>query len=302
MNRADIRELECFVAVAEELNFSRAAARLHMSQPPLSRQIQSLEGKIALRLLERSTRTVSLTSAGELYLEDAREILTRLDAAAETARRATAGEGARLRLAFIGALLDEALVRLLQRFRAGHSHCQIHIADLSAGAQLEALKSGQVDGAFIGAPVKNAGREIAAVTWKRERLLLALPEGDPLAASKRLPLAMLAEERWVMISRNAAPAFRRQFDDLCSGADFRPRVVQESDRVAAVLTMVAAGQGVSLLPESISRLIRRGVALRPLRGGNPMLDQTFIYKMRNANPALADFVRLLAGHALPPGQ
>lgn len=293
MNRADIRELECFVAVAEELNFSRAAARLHMSQPPLSRQIQSLEEKLALRLFERSTRAVALTPAGGFYLEDAREILTRLDAAAESARRAVAGEGARLRLAFIGALLDEGLVRLLQRFRGRQPHCQIHVADLSAGAQLEALKSGQVDGAFIGAPVKNAGREIVALTWKRERLLLALPERHPLAASKSVPLAMLKSESWVMISRSAAPAFRRQFDALCAGAGFRPRVVQESDRVAAVLTMVAAEQGISLLPEAVSRLIDAGVALRPVKGEKPMLEHTFIRSARNKNPALADFVRLL---------
>ena len=295
MNRADIHELECFVAVAEELNFSRAAARLHMSQPPLSRQIQSLEEKLALRLFERSTRAVSLTPAGALYLEDARELLTRLDAAAESARRAVAGEGARLRLAFIGALLDEALVRLLQTFRASHPHCQIHVADLPAGAQLEALNTGQVDGAFIGAPVKNAGREVVSVTWKRERLLLALPESHALAASKAIPLAALRPESWVMISRSAAPAFRLQFDALCARADFRPRVVQESDRVAAVLTMVAAGQGISLLPEAVSRLIGAGVALRALKGGKPMLEHTFIYRVRNTNPALADFVGLIEG-------
>jgi DNA-binding transcriptional LysR family regulator len=295
MNRPDIRELECFVAVAEELNFSRAAARLHMSQPPLSRQIQSLEEKLALRLFERSTRAVSLTPAGALFLEDAREVLTRLDSAADATRRAVAGEGTRLRLAFIGALLDEALVRLLQRFRTSHPGCQIHIADLSAGAQLETVKSGRVDGAFIGAPVKNPGREIAAVTWKRERLLLALPERHPLARSKSVPLATLESESWVMISRNAAPAFRRQFDDLCARADFRPRVVQESDRVAAVLTMVAADQGISLLPESVSRLIGAGAALRPILGEKPMLEHTFIYRTRNANSALADFVRLMAG-------
>ncbi|HWB60549.1 MAG TPA: LysR family substrate-binding domain-containing protein, partial [Chthoniobacteraceae bacterium] len=207
-----------------------------------------------------------------------------------------AGEGERLRLAIIGALLDEALVRLLQKFRASHPQCQIHIADLPAGAQLDALKSGAVDGAFIGAPVKHAGREVVSVTWKRERLLLALPERHPLAAAKAVPLARLQPESWVMISRTAAPAFRRQFDALCADAGFAPRIVQESDRVAAVLTMVAAEQGISLLPEAVSRLIRAGVALRPLRGEKPMLEHTFIYRARNANPALGDFARLLQGN------
>ena len=116
MNSVAIYELHCFVAVAEELNFSRAAKRLHMSQPPLSRQIQSLESKLGVRLLNRNTRSVALTSAGTLYLEDARQILTRLDAAAASARRAVTGEILRLRLAFVGALLDENLVTCSRRF------------------------------------------------------------------------------------------------------------------------------------------------------------------------------------------
>lgn len=294
MNRPDLRELECFVAVAEELNFSRAAARLHMSQPPLSRQIQSLEEKLALRLLERSTREVALTPAGALFLEDAREILTRLDSAAESARRAVTGEGTRLRLAFIGALLDEGLVKLLQTFRETHPRCQIHLSDLSAGAQVDALRSGQVDGAFIGAPPRKADKSIATVTWKREPLLLALPDHHPLASHTTIPLSALEAESWVMISRAAAPAFRRQFDQLCSGAGFRPRVVQESDRVAGVLMMVASAQGISLLPEGTARLIETGVAFRPLKGTRPILAHTFAYRRRNTDPSVGDFVKLLS--------
>ena len=293
MNRASIRELECFVAVAEELNFSRAARRLHISQPPLTRQIQSLEEKLALQLFERSTRAVSLTPAGALYLEDARGILMRLDGATEAARRAVTGESSRLRLAFIGALLDEGLVRLLQVFRESHPQCQIHLSDLSAAAQLEALEAGQVDGAFIGAPPQGLPKDIASVIWKREPLLIAMPEGHALAASKSLSFSMLKPESWVMISRNAAPAFRQQFDELCSGADFNPRVVQESDRVAAVLTMVAAGQGISLLPEAVSRLIREGVAFRPVKGVRAELAHTFVYRNHKAEATVADFVKLL---------
>ncbi|MGB8355176.1 MAG: LysR substrate-binding domain-containing protein [Chthoniobacteraceae bacterium] len=293
MNRASIRELECFVAVAEELNFSRAARRLHVSQPPLTRQIQSLEEKLALQLFERSTRAVSLTPAGALYLEDARGILMRLDGATEAARRAVTGESSRLRLAFIGALLDEGLVRLLQVFRESHPQCQIHLSDLSAAAQLEALEAGQVDGAFIGAPPQGLPKDIASVIWKREPLLIALPEGHALAAFKSLSFSALKPESWVMISRNAAPAFRQQFDELCAGADFSPRVVQESDRVAAVLTMVAAGQGISLLPEAMSRLIREGVAFRPVKGVRPELAHTFVYRSRKPDPVVVDFVKLL---------
>lgn len=298
MNRPSVHELECFTAVAEELNFSRAAARLNLSQPPLSRQIQSLEEKLGVRLLNRSTRAVSLTPAGALYLEDARQVLTRLDGAADAVRRTATGEHARLRLAFVGALLDEGLVKVLRAFRARHPRCQIHLADLPPSEQLEALRAGQVDGAFIGAPPQRPGRGLATLVWKREPLLVALPEGHPFAGHKALPLKQLKAEGWVMVSSAAAPAFRQQFEGLCRGAGFRPHVVQESDRVAAVLTMVAAAQGISLLPESLGRLIGLGVVLRPLKSRQPKLEHTFVWR-GGGEGFVSDLVALLRAGKRP---
>lgn len=293
MNRAEIYELECFVAVAEELNFSRAAKRLHISQPPLSRQIQSLEQKLGSRLLTRNTRTVALTPAGALYLEDARRILTQLDAAAAVVGRAAAGEVSRLRLAFVGALLDEQLVQVLNSFRKLRPRCQVHLVDLSPAEQLEALLARQVDGAFIGAPPWKAGKKISTVIWKREPLLAALWEGHEMAATKSVSFSALKHENWVMVSRSAAPAFRRQFDGLCSQARLRPRVVQESERVAAVLTMVAARQGISLLPESISRLVHPGVMFKKIKAAKLSFEHAFAFRADEAAPAIADFLQLL---------
>ena len=293
MNRPDTHELESFVAVAEELNFSRAAARLHMSQPPLSRQIQSLEVKLGVRLLDRNTRAVSLTPAGALYLQDARQVLTQLDSAAGAALRTVSGEEARLRLAFIGALLDEGLVRVLKAFRAKYRQCQIHLTDLPPADQLEALRSGQVDGAFIGAAPRKPGKDLTTKIWKREPLLIALPEDHSLAKIKRLSIKQLKTEGWVMVSRAAAPAFRQQFDAVCAEAKFRPKVVQESHRVAAVLTMVAAGQGISLLPEAVAKLINTGVEFRQVEGRKLELEHAFAQRSDNKHPALADFVRML---------
>lgn len=293
MNPITIYELECFVAVAEELNFSRAAARLHLSQPPLSRQIQSLEAKLGVRLLNRNTRMVAPTSAGALFLEDTRHILTRLDEAAASARRAATGEISRLRLAFVGALLDESLVALLQTFRKLHPNCQIHLTDLPPAAQLEALQAGQADGAFIGATPRKLNKSFASVVWKREPLLIVLPAEHALAAAKSVPLAALQNESWVMVSRTAAPAFRQQFDGLCAAAAIRPRVVQESERAAAVLTMVAARQGVSLLPESVARLVHPGVAFRPVKGLSPVLEHAFAYRSGENNATIKDFLKML---------
>jgi DNA-binding transcriptional LysR family regulator len=293
MNRAAIHELECFVAVAEELNFSRAARRLHLSQPPLSRQIRALENKLGLRLLERNTRAVSLTPAGALYLEDARAILTRVDSAADSAKRAVTGEAVRLRLAFVGALLDEGLVRLLQSFRRRHPHCQIHLTDLSPADQLEALRGNHVDGAFIGAAPSKPIKGISTTIWKREPLLIALPECHPLAEREKLSLTHLTAESWVMVSRAAAPAFRKQFDALCASAKFRPKVVQESDRVAAVLTMIAAEQGISLLPKALAKVVPAGVSFREIAGKRILLDHAFAFRSANNIAVVGHFLHLL---------
>jgi DNA-binding transcriptional LysR family regulator len=123
-------------------------------------------------------------------------------------------------------------------------------------------------------------------------LVLALPESHALARKKVINLADL-RENWVMVSRAAAPAFRRQFDQLCAGASMRPRVVQESDRAAAVLTMVAAEQGISLLPESVSPLIKRGVVFRPLTGRPPVLEHAFAYRSGESDAGVLEFVKLL---------
>ncbi|HEY1787558.1 MAG TPA: LysR family transcriptional regulator [Verrucomicrobiae bacterium] len=294
MSRVSIYELECFVAVAEELSFSRAAKRLNLTQPPLSRQIQSLETKLGMRLLNRNTRTVALTPGGLLYLEDARQILIQLDGAAASARRAATGENSRLRLAFVGALLDEGLVHLLKSFRVSRPQCQIHLTDLPPSEQLAALRAGQLDGAFIGAPPGKLSRQISTLIWKREPLLLAIPEPHSLVAKKSVPLGALQKENWVMVSRAAAPAFRRQFDQLCAKTGLRPRVVQESDRAAAVLTMVAAEQGISLLPKSMSRWINRGVVFRPLKGKQPMLEHAFAWRGDKPHCLITELLRLFS--------
>lgn len=293
MNRPTIRELECFVAVGEELNFSRAAKRLALSQPPLSRQVQSLELKLGAALLSRNTRSVSLTRIGERYLEDARTLLNRLDAASDAVRRYEEGETTRLRLAFVGVLLDERLIQVFQEFHRRHPHCQIELADSSPAAQLEALTAGLIDGGFVGALPETVDAQFRSFVWKVEPLMLALPASHPLAARAKVALSAVREEGWIMVSRTAAAAFRLQFETLCRSHSFFPRIVQESERVPAVLTMVAAGQGISLLPQSVSRLVGEGVVFIPLSGRQPRLEHGFAYRDTSGSPELLDLVRLL---------
>lgn len=292
INRPTIQEIECFLAVAEELSFSRAAQRLHLSQPPLSRHIQSLEEKLGSPLFQRSTRTVSLTHAGRLYQSDAREFLLKLDSAGTSVRRVGTGQTTRLRLAFVGALLDAKLVEVLRLFRKEHAECQIHLVDLAPGAQLEALRQGTIDAGFIGAAPLKIARHLSTLIWQREPLHLALPENHPLASQRTIRPSQLTDEGWVMVTREAAPAFRAQFDRFCAQAHLKPRIVQESERVAAVLTMIAAEQGISLLPRALGRWIEQGVVFRPLHAVKATLEHTFAYPRSHDKP-LEDFVKLL---------
>ena len=157
---------------------------------------------------------------------------------------------------------------------------------------IDALAEGDIDGAFVGAPPHSLRSEFCAFVWRREPLVLVLPATHPLSAAPSLRLAQLRAEGWIMVSREAAPAFRRQFDALCEREKFEPKVVQESERVAAVLTMVAASQGVSLLPTAVQKILSQGVIFRPISGRRqPTLDHTFVYTGKN--PALLDFVALL---------
>jgi DNA-binding transcriptional LysR family regulator len=293
MTRPDLRELECFVAVAERLNFSKAARQLNLSQPPLTRHIKSLEAKLGSRLFERNTHSVSLTDQGRLYLEDVRAIIGRLDQASETIRRARHGETDRLRLAFVGALLDEKLVELIQLFRHTHPACQLQIADLPPSSQLDLINSGELDGGFIGAKPSRTTKDIAFAVWRKEPLLLALPESHPLAKIQTLRWRDLADRSWVMVSPTAAPAFRHQFSEICDRHRLAPRIVQVSDRVPAILTMVAAGSGMTLVPQTVEHLISKGVVFRELPSPKPVLLHTFAYRPPHLSTALEDFLAIL---------
>lgn len=293
MNRVAVRELECFVAVADRLNFSKAARQLNISQPPLTRHIQSLEEKLGLKLFKRNTHAVSLTEAGALFLEDARSILGHLDRAGESIRRLLHGETSRLRLAFIGALLDEKMVRLIQQFRERHPTCQVQITDLAPSAQLAGIKSGDLEGGFIGAMPAKKVKGFEFFVWATEPLLLALPENHELSRKRGLAWGDLKNLNWVMVSGQAAPAFRFQFSMLERTHGLSARIIEESDRVPAILTMVAAGNGVSMVPNSVRHLISRGVVFKKLPVPEPLLYHAFAYQPKNISRALEAFLKVL---------
>jgi DNA-binding transcriptional LysR family regulator len=293
MNRPSLWELECFVAVAEELQFFKAAKRLHISQPPLSRQIQALETNLGVQLLRRNTRTVELTPPGEVFLDDARKILHHLDRASFAARRSGKGESERLRLGCSSAMLGPDLIQVFRSFRDERPTCQLELLDLRPTDQLRRIENESLDGGLIvGAPARHSS-DLKFLVWKTERLMLGLPERHPLSVKMVLSLQELRNEGWVVPSRASKPALRELLDELCTAAGFRPRIVLESDSVQAVLAMVAVENGIGLFTETQTRLIDRGVVFRPLNTRKAVVKRTHVWHAGKNSEALLAFQKVL---------
>ena len=264
----ELRHLRYFVAVAEELNFRRAAARLRLAQPPLSTQVRQLEEEIGTRLLERNSHKVSLTAAGQVFLESCRRILRDTDDAACAARRAARGEVGRLAIGFVASLSQGVLPAVLRAYRQRYPQVELSLAEMDSTQQLEELGAGRLDLGFIGLGLPRETPDLELAVVAEERLVAALPQDHPLArggrAGRSLPLSALAHERFYLAARQNAPVFNPWLVVLCQQAGFQPNVVQEADRPATLLAYVAAGFGVTILPAQYSRMVDSGVVFLPL--------------------------------------
>jgi DNA-binding transcriptional LysR family regulator len=261
----ELRQLRYFVAVAEELHFRRAAARLHISQPPLSQQIAALERELGCRLLARTRRRVELTPAGEAFLRHARAVLTELDVAGATARAIDAGQAGMLRVNFVGSALLSIVPASVQRFRRARPGVEVEVRERSTTEQLRALDSGLADVALVRPPIE-PHPELRTEVVLRERTIAAVPEGHALAALKRVPLRRLAAEPLVLFPRLQAPGFHDLLIGRMAATGVAPHVVQYAPEMLTIIGLVAAGIGVSPVPASMAALAIPGVEYRPLSG------------------------------------
>ena len=283
------RELECFLAVAEELSFTRAARRLNLAQPPLSRHIRTLEEKVGAKLFVRGTRGVSLTAAGDLFYGETRAIPGRLSRAQEGARRTGAGEISRLRIGFVSAVMSAELLAVLRRFRSSPPGVQILLHDLPPNGQMRAIGEGKLDGGFVGIEQTREGDGIEVVQWFREPLLCFVPSDHRLASRASVPLKDLSGEPFVAVAHEAAPAFSGLVRRLCGEAGFRPRVVLGSSRAQAVAAMVAAGSGIAILPSALERSAGSGVKALSLKE-KPVITHLFARRAGKAEGAMREFL------------
>jgi DNA-binding transcriptional LysR family regulator len=285
----ELRKLRYFTVLAEELHFGRAARRLHITQPPLSMAIQSLEDELRVKLFTRTPRRVALTHAGATFLEHARTLLGRADDAIEVARAADRGEVGRLRIGFMSATIYTLLPPLLRDFAARFPAVKLELRELAMPQQFQQLRNGEIDLGFVRPPVEDA--ELAAETVLREPLVVALPRGHRLAKLRRVPARRLAAESFVLFQRQPGLVLHHLVLRFCIENGFTPRVAQEATQSHAVVGLVSAGIGVALVPESVQRTRMRGVEYRPLQEKTPPVETALAWRREDASPALVAFRR-----------
>jgi DNA-binding transcriptional LysR family regulator len=284
----ELRHLRYFIAVAEELNFSRAAERLHMAQPPLSAAIRQLERELGVDLFTRTTREVTLTDAGRAFLAGARRTLADADRAAEDAKRAGAGELGRIRLAYSWSTRFETLPALGRAFRASHPAVELLGQEMWNARMIPAFRSGSIDLALSLCPEIAADLELAAI--RKERLVALLPVDHPLAGEEAIPLSSLADEEFVLFPRDIAPRLHDAFVAIFRRAGFEPQLRIESFHTGWDLGVMADIPAVAMAPQTVASGLPEGIAPVALSEPTDSLETCLVWRGDERSPAIAAFV------------
>ena len=299
----ELRHLRYFIAVAEELHFTRAAERLHIGQPPLSHAIQVLEADVGARLLERTKRWVRLTEAGKLFLADARRILAMADQAAETARRAERGEAGELRIGFTYSTpLTPLFAEVINRYRQEFPLVTLTLHEMATLRQLDAIGERTLDLGFVRPPEVPLPPSIKLTSLREDPLVVVLPVGHPLAAKAEIAIRELEDESFVMYPPGAGTGIYPQIFRLCRAAGFAPRIGQTAGEASTIIGLVAAGSGITLLPASFDRIRMDGVCYRPITDREATTMLLLAQRGGEHAPLVDAFVALVTDAAKPkPG-
>jgi DNA-binding transcriptional LysR family regulator len=284
----ELRHLRYFIAVAEELNFSRAAERLHMAQPPLSAAIRQLERDLGVELFARTTREVRLTDAGRAFLRGARRTLADAERAAEDAKRAADGELGQLRIAYSWSTRFETLPALGRAFRASHPDVELLSQEMWNARMPAAFGSGSIDVALSLCPEIAAELELAPI--HSERLVALVPEAHPVAREDAIPLSALADEDFILFPREIAPRLHDAFVAIYRRAGFEPRVRNESFHTGWDLGVLTDIPAVAMAPESVARGLPDGIVAVTLSEPTDSLETCLMWRADDTSPAVAAFV------------
>jgi DNA-binding transcriptional LysR family regulator len=302
----ELRHLRYFVAVAEERHVTRAAERLGIQQPPLSQQIRALEKELDVQLFRRQPRGVELTEAGRTLLADARAILAQVEHAVATTQRTARGEQGRIAVGFTSsAPFHPFMPRVIRSFRDSAPRVSLMLEEGGTSELVDALRQERLDVAFIRSPIPGAvgaqategETSLAVQPLLEEEMLVALPTGHRLAGTTPLPLPALAGETFVLYRRPSGPGLYDSIIAACHRAGFNAQVGQEAPRILSTLSLVAAGLGVSLVPDSLQRLRVEGVSYRRLKASPLKAPLNLAHRRDETSTAVRRFIDLVLATA-----
>ena len=292
----ELRHLRYLVAVAEELHFGRAAIRLHISQPPLSQQIRQLEEELGVQLFERTKREVRLTEAGKRVVNEAHQVLARVEHFSKVAAQAGGGEIGHLSVGVPGGV-NPILVETLRLLGKKYPGLRIELQYMSTGLQLEALREGRIGVGFLYLPVNEP--TLALERTSKEPLWLALPKGHPLARYKRVPFSAIAGEKMILFPRRVTPGFHDAITGMVRNEGFMLNVAHEVDSIVGGLTLVSANLGIAFCTPSV-RTLWPNLAFRPIQG-QAYIEQAVGYLRDTKSPVLETFLRVVRQTAKKTG-
>src|SRR5271165_557049 len=290
----ELRHLRYFVTVAEALSFTKAAERLHLAQPSLTRQIKDLEAEIGVRLFDRSGKRISLTQEGESFLLDARRLVAECAKSVLAVQRLSREEAGQLNIGHVANVYHDLLPATLGAFRKACPRTALNLFDMTPAEQYHALEGRKIDLGFVCFRARPTGNDLQWTCVGHDVIMVAVAAGNPLAKKAKIDLKDLEPMFFVGMSENAYPGSNKWLVDACREAGFTPRILQDADREPAVISFVATGLGVALLPEQIKRLPHEGVIFLPLRR-RLTADAWAIWKVNNSSGCLKQYVQIVKG-------
>lgn len=286
----ELRHLRAFVAVAEDLGFRRAAERLHIAQPALSRAIMEMEAALRVRLFERSTRTVRLTPAAHFLLPEARLLFKRLDETLARVQRIDRGEAGILNVGFNEFTMSYMLPTIIMRFRSAYPNINVVLQSPPSPEMAELIRSGHLDLGFLtGAHLVG---NLSSLTIRQERLVCLLAKSHPLSRHRKLHLSDIRNEPFVMGKRESWRSFTDVVDTFCATADFRLRVVQEAESTEGIIGLVAAGVGLSIYVERDWLRMRRDIVIRTFLEEHSPIATVVAWRPDERTKVLRNFIRV----------
>lgn len=291
----ELRQLRYFVTVAEELHFGRAARRLHMTQPPLSQTIFALEEMLGAPLFNRNRRGVALTAAGAALLPEAQRLLSQAGGLPELVQRAALGESGKLTLAFVSLADYSVLPPLLRAYRSVYPQVQITLQGATSDRQFEELLEARIDSGLLIPPLpENAKAELDYLPVWSEPLILASPSGLPeLQGQATMDLTTVSHLPLIIFPRAIAPGLYDSILSVFRTAGITPVIGQEAIQMQTIVSLVSAGMGIALVPQSVGNLRRQGVEYRPLAQFTPLVETGLAWRRDNESPVLKGFLDLV---------